>query len=288
MEFELARAAAMVLFLAAASYFDLFNKKNVPVAIPYAMVAVGFILNLLSFDANLILTSSAAALAVFAIGYLVYRTGQIGGADVLIFAGIALLLPESPAALLPQAATISPLFSYPFIVPVFLISGFLAIIGLSLKYVPKVASGLAQGKVAIRPQSALTSAIIVISYLAVIYFFSQAGIIVPAQSALLLLLVLLAGFLTAFKDYISSTMVEWVPLGGIDEEDVIALHSLDPMLVSRLKLQPVLTPPELAKLKKSKLKKFPIYKGMPPFLPYILLAVLFLLIFGDPFRLLFT
>ena len=139
MEIELLRIAATIAFLAAATYYDLFNRKNVPVTIPYAMIALGLLFNLASLDLNLILSSCATALAVFAMGYLVYRAGQIGGADVLVFAGIALLLPSAPPPLYPQIAS-PPFFPYPFIVPVFLASGFLAIVGLSAKYIPKVAA----------------------------------------------------------------------------------------------------------------------------------------------------
>jgi len=285
MELEIIRVSATVGFLTAASYYDLFNKKNVPVAIPYAMIAAGFLLNLLTLSQGAIISSSAITLAVFGIGYLIYRIGQIGGADVLVFAGIALLLPEIPASILPQLAI--PLFTYPFVVSVFLVSGFLAIIGLSAKYIPAVISALLKGKIKIRAQSALASILIVGSYLVVVYVFASAGILSPTQSALLLFLVLLAGFLTTFKEFISSTMVQWVPLKQIDDEDVIALHYLDPKLVAKLKLQPVLVHSELEKLRTSKLKKFPIFKGMPPFLPYVLLSVLLLLIFGDPFKLLF-
>jgi len=288
MEFELLRIIATLSFLTAATYYDLFNKKNVPVFIPYAMISIGLLLNIFTLNLNFILSSSAVALAVLAIGYLVYRTGQLGGADVLIFAGISLLLPNAPSLSIFQASAQQPLFTYPFILSVFLVSGFLAVIGLSAKYVPKVACALLRGNVEIKAQSALSSVLIVASYLAVIYFFSEAGILSTAQSVFLLLLVLLAGFLTLFKDYISSSMVEWVPLGSIDEEDVIALHLLDEKLVRRLKLQPVLTPSEMVKLKRTRMKKFPIFKGMPPFLPYVLVALIFLLLFGDPLTLMFT
>jgi len=287
MQFEMLRIAAALSFLGVATYYDLFNRKNVPVVIPYSMMLFGLILNLASLDINLILSSCGVALVVLAIGYPIYKVGQIGGADVLILAGIALLLPDAPPALLPQAPA-QPFFSYPFILPVFIVSGFLAVLGFSAEYIPRTLSSALRGGVEVKAQSVLSSALIVVAYITVVYLFLQAGILSAAQSAFLLILVLLAGFLTLFKDHISSTMVEWVPLKEIDEEDVIALHMLDPKIVSRLRLQPVLTHSEMEKLKKTRLKRFPVFKGMPPFLPYVLLAVVLLLAFGDPIALLFT
>jgi preflagellin peptidase FlaK len=285
MEFEALRIASLLAFLAISSYFDIFNRKNVPVGIPYAMIALGIILNLATMDFGVIVSSATVALLIVTVGYVIYRTGQIGGADVLIFTGIALLVPSQPAALLPLEPA-SHFFLYPFVFSAFLISGFLALIGLSFQYVPAVSSSLLRGETKIELKNALLAVLVSGTYIAVVFLLVQAQRIAPVQALFISALALLAGFLTLFKDKITLAMIEWVPLGEIDEEDVIALNLLKPSLVKKLALDPVVTRTEREKLKKSGLKSFPIFKGMPAFLPYVFFAALLVVVFGDPLAIL--
>ncbi len=284
MQFEMLRIAVAAAGLLVATYYDLFNKRNVPVNITYFMIGAGFLLNIATLDISLIAYSSLAALIVMGLGYLIYRTGQIGGADVLIFAAIALLFPSFPASILAPSAP--PFFEFPFVASVFIISGLLSIFGIGAIYIPRVLRDLAKGKVKLNATSAFSAFAMLISFLAVIYVL---GPYIPFQSgqAILALVMLLAIFLILFKDHISSSMIEWVPFSQIDDEDVVALDLLNPKLVAKYSLQRVATRTELEKLKKTGLKKFPVFKGMPAFVPYILLAVLLLLVFGDPLWLLF-
>ncbi|MDD5317679.1 MAG: hypothetical protein PHF51_02995 [Candidatus ainarchaeum sp.] len=288
------RIASLLAFVSLATYFDLFNKKNVPVFIPYAMIASGIVLNVATLDFGALVSASIVALLIAAVGYVVYRTGQIGGADVLVFTGIALLMPAPPSPLIPAGTGMA--FNYPFVFSVFVVSGFVALIGLSLSYAYPILRGVSSGRVKVSLAQAAPAILLSGTYLATVFVLTQMCAVFPGnrcvvstpQGAVISLLALLAGFLMLFKDEISSRMVEWVPYSRIDEEDIVALDLLKPSLVKRLKLGPVLTAAEMGKLKKSGLKSFPIYKGMPAFLPYILLAVIVILAFGDPLAILFS
>lgn len=284
MQFELLRIAVALASLSVAAYYDIFNRRNVPVAIPYSMIGAGVLLNLATLDVQLLAYSSATALFVFALGYLVYRAGQIGGADILIFAALAIIFPAAPSSLLKPPVQL--LFEYPFVASVFVLSGLLSIFGIGATYVPRVIGDAAKGQVRVSASAALSAAILFASFLAVLYALGPFIQLHAAQMLLTALILLLAAFLILFKEHITSTMTEWVPLSQIDEEDVVALERLDSALVSKFSLQRVATRPELAKLGKTGLKKFPVLKGMPAFVPYILLAVILLLIFGDPLWLL--
>ena len=48
-----------------------------------------------------------------------------------------------------------------------------------------------------------------------------------------------------------------------------------------LKLVPLMDARVISALKKSKMKKVPVYTGMPFFLPYLFLGLLFTVLFGD-------
>jgi len=286
MEFEPVRVTFTLAFLLLVTYFDLFNKRNVPVWATYSMLITGFLINLASFDFYAIAYPAAVAAIVFAIGYLPYRAGQIGGADILVFSALAMLLPSAPAPLYPFSAP-PQVIAYPFIFPIFIISGLLSVLGISVIYLPRVLGRALQGDMKISRQSAVSAAIIFISYMVVLHLMYTVFGFPLLEMAGVLVLVLLTALMALFKDNISETMVEWVPISQIDEEDVIDLEKLDPKIVKKYSLERVVTLSERAKLVKTRLKLFPIMKGLPAFLPYILLAFLILLLFGDHIQLFF-
>ena len=282
LQFAFLRESLLVAFLLICSYYDIFNKKNIPLWVTIGMVAAGVLLNLATLDTNFILYSSMIAIIILAIGYAIYKTGQIGGADVFAFMGIALLIPSSA----PNPAAIQ-LLQYPFVFSVFLVSGFLAMLGICAKYIPRIAILFAKGKIKPGLWDALASGILVVVSAPLILNMFERGILSLTQATGLSLLIALTAFLSLFKSQISDSMIEWVKLKEIDEEDVIALKLLDPKTVKRYKLNAVLEKGEFEKLKRMNLKKYPIYKGMPAFMPYLLLAAIIILAIGDPILLLF-
>jgi Flp pilus assembly protein protease CpaA len=287
MQFEELRIFIAVGGLLAASYYDLFNRRNVPGWVTYLMLGAGILLSIATLDFASMFYPGIAAAAILGFGYFIYKSGQIGGADVLIFAALALLLPSAPVPLLSLRHAV-PLLTLPFILSIFVLSGLLSIIGMSTTYVPRIITGLPKGKVKVSATSLFSAAVIVASYGVVMYFVQGAFPLPLIQVVAIAILVLLAAVLILFKEYISDSMIEWVPISRIDDEDVIALEKLDPALVRKYSLGKVLTPAELSKLRKTKLKKFPIFKGMPPFVPYMLLALILLLLFGDIIPLIFS
>jgi len=286
MNLELVRILLAVGGLAAASYFDLFNNKNVPVILTYALIVLGFLLNLASFDFDLIVYSSGVALAILLLGYLIYKAGQIGGADILLFAGIALLLPEFPAPLVPVLSNASSgvFVAYPPVVSVFLVSGILSICSLSAYYVPVILKrAWKKKKLPLTHEDTLSAVMLAGAYLIVFYLMSPIYVFRPIQAAVVFTVLFLATLLLLFKTHISSLMVKRVKVKEIDEEDVLAIERISPRIVKKYKLERLLTPKEIKKLSKVKeLKTFPVLKGMPPFVPYMLFALLLLVLLGDP------
>lgn len=85
---EMLRVFVAIFGLIVTSYYDLFNKKNVPDNLLYAFLAVAFLVNLVFFESTLFWFSLVLALIVGLIGYVFYRLGQIGGADVFVLVSI--------------------------------------------------------------------------------------------------------------------------------------------------------------------------------------------------------
>lgn len=282
MEFEMLRFAICIIGCALATYYDIFNRRNVPSWLTYGLVALGALFTLASFNLNVIEFNGLVALVIFAFGYVLYISGQIGGADVLIFVSIALLVPEAPTGLFVNEKS---MLGLPFVVSIFVLSGVLAVFGIFLQYIPRTIRDVLSGeKVTINASQIALSVAILLFYGVFLYYIG--GVIALPQPELTVFeaVVICATSIFALKDHISDKyLIRMIKVDEIDEEDVLAIEKMDPKLVSQYKLGRVLTPKEIEKLKKiGKNKKFPVYVNMPVFMPYVLLALIVALLMGDP------
>lgn len=279
MEFELARFAICVIGCGAATYYDLFNRRNVPTWLTYSLVGVGVLFTLATFDIAAIASTLEVALAVFVVGYLLYITGQIGGADVLLFVSIALLLPEAPHPFFGQQFE----FGFPFVLSVFVVSGMLGVFGVFLKYVPATVYSYAKGeRVVINRTTLLLSAATLLLYLLLLYNLALIAELTQLQLAVFTGVVVCATCIFALKEHISERyLIRMVGVDEIEEEDILAVERMDPALVRKHNLRKLLTKSEIEKLRKMR-RKFPVYKEMPVFMPYVLITLLLSILFGDP------
>ena len=87
-------------------------------------------------------------------------------------------------------------------------------------------------------------------------------------------------FFSLFMPEIKASMVEKIPTSRLQCEDVMALEQM-PELAKKLKLAPVIDEKAIAALRRAKIKSVPVYTGMPFFLPYLFIGLVFTLLFGD-------
>jgi hypothetical protein len=279
---ELIRVAIALVGSSIASYYDVFNNRNVPTIFSYSLIAIGLLLNVLTADTGFLIGSLGIVALIFIFGYLIYRMGQIGGADVLLFVAIALLLPDAPPSLL-QPANLP--FRYPTILSIFVLSGILAIFGISLKYIPRVFKDIIKGeKIEVSGIQFFLSLTLAFVYIMFMVIVNSMLPLSTMAIAVLIITIVCSLFLSMFRAHIADRyMIRSVRIGEIDEEDVLALEKIDASIVSEFNLKKVLTKGEIEKLKKiKKMKVFPVYKNMPAFMPYILIALILILIFGNP------
>jgi Flp pilus assembly protein protease CpaA len=274
-----------VAFTAAAAYFDVFNKKWVPNYLVYGCAAAAILVNIIFFSPEASFIAFALGIAVFAISYPLYKIGQLGGADVYVLASIAATIPYLPKPLLAAAQQIP----YPFIFSVLVPTGLAFMLHMLFRFIPYISKKLANGKVDFSFQKLAAPAILCIAFAFFFYTLSALPIALPpAYFAVLSFLFVALLFFTLFKDEIKYSMVEQVLVAKLQEEDVLALELMDKAIVKKLSLSPLLSAKSIAALKKSKLKKAPVYTGMPFFLPYLLLGLMVSILFGDIISALFT
>lgn len=272
------RAIVALAFTGAAAYFDLFHKKWVPNWLIYTFLLSAFALNIIFFEQTIFLHALFFAIIIFAISYPLYRLGQLGGADAYILCGIALSLPYFTKPFFGVEQSVP----YPFILSALIPTGILFILHMLIRFVPFISKKLAEGKISFQPIKLIEPAILTIILVIFTNFLFLLSAAVPfSYLAIIYFLFISLLFFSLFKSEIKESMVEEVAVSKLQEEDVLALEKISPALIKKLSLQPLLDKKTISSLKKARIKKVPVYTGMPCFLPYLFLGVLISLLFGD-------
>jgi hypothetical protein len=271
MELMLLRLASLIAVSFIYMIFDVFNHRNIPSVFAYATVAYGAVLTLLYFSIPTILESTALALLVGGVGYIFYKAGQLGAADVTEFATLSLILPIQSIPLLYKINQ----FNLPFVVSLIINVGISAFIVVLVYYLPKAKAQQKKPLLAsISNYDAIKAVSIAFAYLLfiilLVYYtgFNIAGI------ALLLVIMLISVLIILFEKPLTSTMISYVSVRDFEPGDIIALNLLSKSKVSALKrriphFDRLIDGRIIAEMKKKRvLEKLPVYKkAMPLALP---------------------
>ena len=271
MDFELVRIGIAVALTGVAAYQDA-KTSYIDDKILYAMVAIGALLDVFFLpmkDWPFVLTG-AAAIAV--IGFVAYKRGSFGQGDVWLFLGLQLLLPFYPSF-----ARVS-LPNFPFVASVFLAASFLSVLGSTLLY----GKMLFERRLFERNQSILFAGVcllvaIVLALLPLVPFSAKAVFFLFIVSG-----VFLAVFYSRIREKILITPLK---PEEIEDEDVLAIEKMKPELVKKYGVERVLTQKQISVLKKIReregVAKFPVFKHLPRFGPYVLLGLIACVYAGD-------
>lgn len=262
---ELIRVIVAMIGTGAAAYYDLFNKKNVPDNLLYLFLGISFLLNLVLFQDSLFWFSIAIAVFFSAIGYLFYRVGQLGGADVFVIASIALLLPITPSF-------VGMPFNMPFVLPVIIFSGAVFAIYVMAFFGFKVFEGEAKPN--------LLYALMLIPYLLFAYVYVNSILFSPVYFVLISILLFATIFFMMFRETLMMHLAEELPVSQLEPEDVIALEIMNKDLVERYKVPRLVSKDEIERLKKTKVGEVWVYTKLPPFLPFLLIGMILSLLFA--------
>lgn len=255
---ELIRVLLAFLGVGIAAYYDLFNKKNIPDAFLYGFLGVALLVNAFFYEQSLFWFSLGVAAFFSAIGYLFYRVGQLGGADVFVIAAVMLLLPVHPSFA-------GMAFNLPFVFSVIIFSGVAFALYVILFF------GWKLMKVEAKPN--LVFALLFIPYLLFAYVYVSSFLFSPVYFVFITILLFAVIFFMMFRESLNQLLSEELPVSQLEPEDVLALEVMNKDLVERYKLQRLVTREEIARLKKTKVKEVWVYTRLPPFIPFILLGM---------------
>jgi len=231
--------------------------------VTYPMILLGAFLLVFEFTSlNFNYLYVVVPLVVFVIGYIMYFMGKIGGGDVKLFSAIALLLPVVEGEI--------------FLLNVLFIAAITSIVFLSVYYFSKYA----RKGIRFKENSRDIFKALVFGVILTVYFSTLVNLGYLSQGAIIfLLLPILFGLLfMAFQTGIKRNFfLKKVPLAKLEEDEIVAKEFLSKpaLLALNAGFKGVLSPKEIARLKKAGVGEVPVYRGLPPFAPFILLGVIF-------------
>ena len=247
------------------AYFDLFNKKNVPDMFLYCFLALAFIVNLVFYEPTLFWFSIGVAVFFSAVGYLFYRVGQLGGADVFILAAIMLLLPINPSS-------VGMTFNMPFVLSVIIFSG----VAFALYVLAYFGWKLLQ----VEAKPNLIYLLMFIPYFLFAYVYVNSFLFSAVYFAFISVLLFSMIFFMMFKSSINMLLAEEQPVSQLEDGDVLAIEVMNKDLIERYKLTRLMTASEIARIKKTKVSEVWVYTKLPPFIPFILAGMILSMFFA--------
>ncbi|MDE1868509.1 MAG: hypothetical protein KGH60_00885 [Candidatus Micrarchaeota archaeon] len=284
MELLLIRIASILVIGAVYTLFDILNKRNVPEVFAYGTLAFGAVLTVLYLDFNSILVSTAIALVVLGLGYLVYRIGQIGAADIIEFAAISLILPFQA---MPYLGNLQQ-FGLPFVLSVLVSSGIVALAMVPLYYLPRARRILKMPITSYIDNRGLFKAtLITIVYALFVAFLGLDFGTGIAGLTIIAVLLVCSSIVMLFEKPIANAMVEMVPVSKFDEGDIIALNLMSKTDVLAMKrkvkgFDRLVTLKLLQQMRAKRIAaKFPVYKKAMPLALPIFIGIVISLLFGN-------
>ena len=283
---DLLRILILVIITLAYALFDIFNKRNVPNLFAYATIAVG-VLVALTYGAGTAAYGFLIAIIAAALGYLAYRAGFLGGGDVFEFAFIGLVLPMQA---MPLLASI-PQLGLPFLLSVFIATGYATIIFTPLYYIIKGKRKLGHKKLEADRNKAIAGFVILAIYAGMILFTNYKIHYSLLGMAILLLAAIPSAAILIYEKYIYEGMILDVYPSKLEEGDMIAtnLMSKDDIAYFRERSRHfgrLVDKKVLAKIKGAR-RKLPVYKNAIPLALFVFIGVAVSLAVGNILLLVF-
>ncbi len=262
--FEGIRIVVAVLMLAVGTYFDMFKNKNVPDNFLYLCLGVALLFAVFPFN-DLSLYALVQGVFIFAIGYMMYKAGQIGGADVYLITAVALLLPVPPSV-----AGVG--MAIPFIFFVIIFAGLLFTTYNVAYFVVK----LSREKITKIDWAYL---ILAVPFAIFAYFYLNSIFYSPVYFSIITILFIGAVVFGAFREDIMRHAVARVPVEKAEEEVFASEYASE--RERRVVKVRVIDKKTIEELKKAKIKEITVYGKLPLFIPFLLAGVLLSLFFAN-------
>ncbi|MFI5412763.1 MAG: hypothetical protein ACHQX1_02635 [Candidatus Micrarchaeales archaeon] len=279
------RIAAILIIAFIYMIFDVFNKRNVPSIFAYASLIIGIIFTLSYYpDTHTMLISTGIAVVIASVGYVFYRAGQLGAADVIELAAISLMLPIQPAPYLVSYTQ----FGLPFIISVFIAAGVIALVMIPFYYLPRARAMLKKNLFRLITKGDMYKGFLLLAAYILFTGFMVYQLSVGIIGVTLMIIIMVSSMITAvFERPITDSMIEYIPIEKFEDGDIIATNVMKKSEINRIRekmkgFDRLVTQKTIAQMKKLKVKdKFPVYRQAMPLALPIFLGVVVSILFGN-------
>jgi Flp pilus assembly protein protease CpaA len=258
------RQIAIITATAIGSYTD-YKTGYIYNWITYPLIIIGIILNIYEQQ----YTGLAIGIIVYAIGWLSYITGKLGGGDVKIYTGIALTMPFYNGT--------------PFIIPTILFSSLIGLTIISLYYIIKYAKKGIDYKL---NKDGIKKAIILTAILALYFIILIKTKIISQTLIFIITIPMICGTLyLAFEKGIKKEFfLTKIKIEQAEEDEIIAIEYIDKKTKEKIKnIKPLMQKDEIEKLKEKGIKEIPVYRNLPRFGPFIFIGTITSILYPNPF-----
>ncbi|MEM4296417.1 MAG: hypothetical protein QXP22_02425 [Candidatus Anstonellales archaeon] len=253
----------VMLITGIGALYDLFNKKEVPDNILFILIFISFLYSIFFTDFYF---GILQALLILSIGYIAYKRGLLGFADVIFFSCIALIIPYKNIAYI----------KLPFVLPVFVYSGLFFAVASIIYYGFRMAkNGITKINIAgIFP---------LLAFLIFLFFYKDFMFFSTFFIFLIFFAVLISSFYIAFEHDLKRATSSEEKISEQLIEDIIAYDLLNEKQKAVIGNKRVVDEELLQKLKENNIKTLPVYKHLLPFLPFLLIGSIFAYLYGFDF-----
>ena len=254
-ELLLLREAAVLIASAVGAYTDLRTGYiNDWTTMP--LIAFGILANIYELQ----WLGIGLGIAVFALGYILYYTGKVGGGDVKLYAGIALALPFYDGAV--------------FIVPAALLAALAAVVFFSVYYISKY---LRRG-IDLKYNSEGIRRACILAAVAAVYFWAilRTGFVSEQYVATLgIPIVFGIAFMALERGIRKEFFVKEIAVSEMEEDEILALDFMEPSERKKIesKMKWVFSAGDGKTLEKSGIHKIMVYRNLPRFGPFIFIGI---------------
>jgi Flp pilus assembly protein protease CpaA len=244
-----------IIFMLIFSYYDMFNNRIIPDMVSYSFLFVSILIFFAFLPFEII--KIASGILIFIMGYILYKIGYIGGADVYAITGLSLILPLN-------------FLGIPSIILLLLGSMLLTMFYVMINFFVK------SKEIKFEKNDIITSVMWIIGYGALAYMIYNIG--QTTIGTIVFFLGIINSIFALIKSNLMNSMIKTIKIDEIIEEDILAVDKMDQDFVREHKIERLLSKDEINKLRELGVEEVPVYTGLPPYLPFVSIVTIILFI----------
>lgn len=253
--------AANIIASAIAAYTD-WKTGYIFDWITYPLMAIGIILSVLSGQ----WIGIVLGIGIYAIGYFAYKQGKLGGGDIKLLAGMAMVQPLYEGQL--------------FVLSVLLVASIAACVGLCIQYVGGYL--LSKPKINWNQTRKKVGAIMLVVLIGFMFYAITQNVFSFVQGAILLIAIGMGIIFYMLEHEIKAhAFLKRIPIEQMEDDELLAVEHLTHEEKQKLgkEIPPLIDRSDMMRFKHAGIHTIPVYRNLPKFAPFLFVGVLLVYLF---------